>query len=391
MLNPRLDALNDYPFDRLRALLDAHEPGGAPVSLALGEPQFAPPALLAETIAAHAGEWGRYPPVGGTEEFRAAAAGWLERRFDLAAGVVDRSRGVLPLSGTREGLFLLADVALPERKAGARPVVLMPNPFYQCYFGAAVMGGAEPVFVDAPRERNFLPDFAGLDRDLWARTALVYFCNPSNPQGAIADKEYLRELLALCRRHGAVLAVDECYAEIYDETPPPGALEVADGDFTNLLVFHSLSKRSSAAGLRAGFVAGDPELLSRFLRLRSYAAAGMPLPVQATAVALLGDEAHVEANRARYRRNFDIAEARFGNRPGYRRPAGGFFLWLETGDGEDAALRLWREAGIRALPGAYLARTTAAGTNPGAGFLRLALVHEPAELEPVLERAAAIV
>jgi aspartate/methionine/tyrosine aminotransferase len=394
MQTSRLDGLVDYPFDQLRRLLDGLAPpdGVAPLNLALGEPQHAPPPILEEALRAHGHLWSRYPPVEGSAGLRHAAAAWLTRRFALPDGLVDPDAHVLAVSGTREALFMLGQLAVPERKDGARPAVLLPNPFYAPYEGAAVMAGAEPVFLDLRPEAGFLPDLDALEEDpaLLRRTALIYLCNPSNPQGVVASRDYLARAIALARVADAVLAVDECYAEIYDAEPPPGALEAAGGRLDNLLVFQSLSKRSSAAGLRAGFVAGDPELIARFRHLRRYGSAGMPLPVDAAATALWGDDAHVADNRARYRAKIDAAERALAGTFGACRPPGGFFLWLDVGDGEAAAARLWEGAGIRVLPGAYLARAHSNNPNPGAAYIRVALVHEPEVIADAMTRLRAV-
>lgn len=394
MWNQRLDRLQEFPFRRLAKLLSGIDPpAGETFDLAIGEPQHEPPPLLAETVARHAHSWNRYPPVDGTREFRTAVCSWLRRRYGLPSDALDPDRHVLPLAGTKEGLFLIPQVVVPEAGAGARPLVLVPNPVYAVYVGAGVLAGAEPVYLAAEQKTGFLPDLNALEPELLARTAVFYLCSPANPQGTIADRDYLARALRLARAFDFLLVVDECYAEIWDRAPPPGALEVAWAEsrsFDNLLVFHSLSKRSSAAGLRSGFVAGDPEVLRRFLRLRAYGAAVQPLPLMAAATALWNDEAHVEANRARYRRKIDLAERKIGNRFGFYRPPGGFFLWLEVGDGEAAAVRLWREGGVRALPGAYLAVPDARGHNPARAYLRLALVHEEALLERALERLVAV-
>ncbi|MDX6750780.1 aminotransferase class I/II-fold pyridoxal phosphate-dependent enzyme [Geminicoccaceae bacterium 1502E] len=387
MLNDRLDRLQEFPFKRLAKLLGSVEPGFADtLDLGIGEPQHAPPQLLAETVAANAGSWNRYPPVNGTAGFRQTAVDWLTRRYGLPAGALDEARNVLPLAGTKEGLFLLPQMLVPERTASRTPAVLMPNPVYAVYAGAAAMSGAEPVYLDVTRETGFLPDLDALDPALLDRCAVFYVCTPSNPQGSVADMAYLRRAVRLARRHDFVLAVDECYSEIYDGEPPRGALEAAwaeDGSFANVLVFHSLSKRSNAAGLRSGFVAGDPALIGRFHRLRAYSGAVQPLPLMAAATALWRDETHVEENRERYRRKIDVAQRRLGNRFGFYRPEGGFFLWLDVGDGEAAALRLWERAGVRTLPGGYLASASADGSNPATPYLRLALVHE----DEVVDRA----
>ncbi len=396
-INHRLDGLTNYPFARLRALLDGIDPpsGVAPLAMSIGEPQHAAPALIDAALAANGHLWNRYPPIAGTEEFRDAAADWLERRFRIPAGTVDRDHGLLPVSGTREALFLTAQLAVSPPRGGVTPAVCLPNPFYAAYEGAAVMAGAEPVFLDATAETGFLPDLEALTPELLDRTELFYFCSPANPQGAVADLAYLERLIGLARRHGFVLAIDECYAEIYGSEPPPGGLEAAaridGGALDALLVFHSLSKRSSAAGLRSGFVAGDPALIAEFTRLRAFSAAGMPLPAMAASAALWRDDAHVEENRARYRAKFDLSDAALGDRPGYVRPAGGFFLWLDlgaAGDGEAAARTLWRETGIKVLPGAYLTRPGADGINRGTRYIRIALVHDEDLLAAALPRLA---
>lgn len=390
-LNPRLDALSDYPFAALRALLAEVTPrlNAAPIAMSLGEPQHQPPPLLAGTVAAHAHEWNLYPPMAGTPELRAAVADWLTRRYRLADGALSPDRHVLSLSGTKEGLYLAAMLAVPQQKAGARPVVLVPNPYYLVYNGAATMAGAEPVFLDAVRENGFMPDLDALPAATLERTALCYLCSPANPQGTIATLDYLKRAITLARRHDFVLAIDECYAEIYGGAPPPGGLEAcaALGEgFANVLVFHSLSKRSSAPGLRVGFVAGDPLLIGKFLNLRNYGGCQVPLPLQAAAAALWRDETHVIENRARYRRKFDLAAAALDGRAGFYRPQGGFYLWLDVGDGERAAVALWREAAIRVLPGGYIARPGPGGDNPGERYIRLALVHDEATLETALAR-----
>jgi aspartate/methionine/tyrosine aminotransferase len=413
-LNPQLETLSDYPFEALRTLLNPVTPvvNDPPIVMSLGEPQHQPPALLTDTLMAHAHEWNKYPPMAGTPELRQAVVEWLTRRYRLPAGVLNPDRHVTTLAGTKEGLYLFSSLVVPHRKAGARPVVLVPNPYYLVYNGAATMAGADAVFLDATRDNAFMPDLAAIPEETLERTALFYLCSPANPQGTIASLDYLKQAIALARRYDFVLAVDECYAEIYDRAPPPGALEAcaelslpdppptagegrvgaslratsADNLFKNVVVFHSLSKRSSAAGLRSGFVAGDPALIAHFKHLRDYGGCQVPLPIQAAATALWRDEVHVEENRARYRRKFDIAEGAIGGRFGFYRPEGGFFLWLDVGDGEKAALRLWRDAAVRVLPGGYTARAADGRDNPGRQYVRLAIVHDEATLEAAFAR-----
>lgn len=391
MLNSNLALLPDYPFDRLRQLLRGVEPpaGLTPLALSLGEPQHAYPALVQEVLAANAHLYGKYPPVAGTPELREAIRDWLLRRYALPPGCIDRDRHICPVAGTKEGLFMAALAAVPPDKAGMRPAVLMPNPFYQCYAGAAVAAGAEPLYLPASSETGFLPDFQALPEATLARTALVYLCSPANPQGTAASLGYLQALLRLARRFDFTLVVDECYAEIYLAAPPVGALQAAQAlgeGFDRLMVFHSLSKRSNVPGLRSGFAAGDETLLAAFLRLRQYGGTASPLPVYAAATALWREESHVEANRALYRLKFDLAERALSNRFGFYRPDGGFFLWLEVGDGEAAAKRLWQEAAVRVLPGRYLAQSTEGGDNPGQPYIRVALVGDTDSTAEALRR-----
>ncbi len=397
MLNPRLDELMTYPFARLRALLDGIAPpeGVAPLSLALGEPSHAPPAFVAETLAEHAGDWGRYPPTRGTAGFREAVAAWLARRYRLPEGFVTADAHVLPCAGTREAIFMFALAAVPQRKPGttAQPAVLVPNPLYHVYAGAAQMAGAEAVFVPALPETRFLPDFTALPAPLLARTVLAYLCSPANPQGSAAALDTLKDLIALAMAHDFILAVDECYSEIYDAAPPAGALEAAAAfggcareALEHVVVFNSLSKRSSAPGLRSGFVAGGAGAMAAFARLRDFASCQTPLPIITVAERLWRDEDHVARSRARYRAKLDTAEAALAGRHGFYRPDGGFFLWLDVGDGDAAARKLWAEAGIRALPGSCLCPAGEAQQRPGRPYIRLALVHEPDTLAEAFTR-----
>jgi N-succinyldiaminopimelate aminotransferase len=394
-LNPELDSLSDYPFEALRTLLNPVTPrvNDEVILMSVGEPQHQPPPLLTETLAQHAHEWNKYPPMAGTPELRQAIIDWLTRRYRLKPGALDSERHIAALAGTKEGLYLFAGIAVPREKAGQKPVVLCPNPYYLVYNGAATMAGAEAVFLDATRDNAFLPNLDDIPKATLERCALFYLCSPSNPQGTIADLDYLKKAILLAREYDFVLAVDECYAEIYDSLPPPGALEACQalglgdsGLFSNVVAFHSLSKRSSAAGLRSGFVAGDPRLVAAFKRLRDFGGCQVPVPVQWAATALWQDETHVIENRALYKRKFDLAEAAFAGRYGFYRPTGGFFLWLDVGDGEAAALRLWREAAIRVLPGGYTARAANAGFNPGSEYIRVAVVHDEATLDAAFAR-----
>lgn len=366
------------PFVRLRELLDGVPPGQPPISLAVGEPQHPIPAFVGPVIAAHVAGFGRYPMSRGLDEFARAVGQWLNRRYALERPV-EPGHEVLVLNGTREGLFLAAlaakDYVAP--RAG-RPAVLMPNPFYAVYAAGAIAADCEPVYLPATAATGFLPDLDALGENLLARTVAFYLASPANPQGAVADRAYLSRLTALARRFGFVVFADECYSEIYSEAAPPGMLEAAGAEFANVVVFHSLSKRSSLPGLRVGFAAGDRRFLSAFLELRNLAAPQVPTPLQHVAIAAYGDETHVEENRRLYREKFDLADQIIGDRYGYRRPAGGFFLWLDVaahGGSEAVTLSLWRQAGVRVLPGRYLAHEEAGGTNPAADYIRIAMVQ----------------
>jgi aspartate/methionine/tyrosine aminotransferase len=380
------------PFARLNDLLAEVPAGKPPISLAVGEPQHPVPDFVGPVLAAHIGEFGRYPLNKGSEPFLHAAADWLKRRFALPRPL-DPVAEVLVLNGSREGLFLAALAA--ERSATGRhspPAMLMPNPFYAAYAAGAAAARCEPVFLPATVATGFLPDLDALGEDLLARTVAFYLASPANPQGAVADRAYLARLVALARRFGFLLFSDECYSEIYSTTPPASMLEAAGPDYANVVVFQSLSKRSNLPGLRVGFAAGDRAFLARFLELRNVAAPQVPLPAQRVAVAAYADEAHVEANRRLYAQKFDLADQIIGGRYGYRRPAGGFFLWLDVsahGGDEAVAVRLWREAGLRVVPGRYLARAQADGSNPGEGYIRVAMVQDRETTAEALHRLVA--
>jgi N-succinyldiaminopimelate aminotransferase len=380
------------PFVRLAALLADIAPGKAAISLALGEPQHPIPSFVGSTIAAHVSAFGRYPPAKGTDRFRSAAAAWLGRRFALPRPL-DPQTEVAVLNGTREGLFMaaLAAKAWVAPRAG-RAAILLPNPFYAVYAAGAGAADCEPIYLDATRRTGFLPDLEGIDAALLSRTVALYLASPSNPQGAVADRRYLAHAATLAQRFGFVLMSDECYAEIYRGEPPPGVLEVAGPDFANVVVFHSLSKRSNLPGLRVGFAAGDGRFMASYGELRNIAAPQVPEPAQEVAVAALADEAHVAVNRRLYDAKFALADEILGERYGYRRPPGGFFLWLDVkaqGGGERAAVALWREGGLRVLPGRYLAHDQIDGSNPGADFIRVAMVQDQETTAEALHRLVA--
>ncbi|MBT8408559.1 MAG: aminotransferase class I/II-fold pyridoxal phosphate-dependent enzyme [Alphaproteobacteria bacterium] len=375
----RFSNLPDYAFPRLRKLLDVHAPGGDVLQLTIGEPRHAFPSFVGEVIAANVDGFGKYPPNDGTEELLAAISGWVSRRFGVS---LDTDR-IMALNGTREGLYNAAMALCPEEKRGRRPAVLVPNPFYQVYAIGALAAGAKPVYLPATRENGFLPDFSVVDAGTLDRTAIVYLCSPSNPQGAVASRDYWRDLLALAERHDFRVFADECYSEVWRHEKPVSAMEVATEmgtDPERVLICHSLSKRSNLPGLRSGFVAGGRETIRRIRQLRAYAGAPLPLPLQRAAEKVWADEAHVEASRLRYVAKYEIADAVFEGIDGCGAPEAGFFLWLPVEDGEAATIRLWRETGVRVLPGEYLSRDVG-GDNPGKGYIRVAMVAEEQEMQ----------
>ncbi|MEA2989639.1 MAG: N-succinyldiaminopimelate aminotransferase [Alphaproteobacteria bacterium] len=381
------------PFVRLRELLGDTPPGKPAISLAVGEPQHAVPAFVGPVLAGHIEEFGRYPMNKGLDEFCQAAADWLGRRFGLVRAP-DPLTEMLVLNGSREGLFLAALAA--QRWASGRratPAILMPNPFYGAYEAGALAAQCEPVYLPATAATGFLPDLDAIPDAVLARTVAFYLASPANPQGSVAPPAYFARLVALARRHGFLLFSDECYSEIYTTRAPTSALQAAGPDFENVVVFQSLSKRSNLPGLRVGFAAGDRRFLARFLEFRNVSAPQVPLPMQRVAIAAYGDEAHVDENRRLYAQKFDLADQIIGDRYGYRRPAGGFLLWLDVsaqGGDEAVTLRLWQEAGLRVVPGRYLAREQADGSNPGLGYIRVALVQDKESTAEALHRLVAV-
>jgi aspartate/methionine/tyrosine aminotransferase len=386
---PRIAALPPGPFVRLAALLGEVKPGKEPISLSIGDPSGQVPDFVKEALAREAARFGNYPAIAGTEDWRQAAAGWLNSRFALN-GAIDAEKHVLPLAGTREGLFSVLFPFTPETKAGQRPIVAMPNPFYQCYAAAALSAGAEPLYVPALKENGFLPDFAGLSEETLARLTAVYICSPSNPEGAVASEAYWQKLFTLAEHYDFLVLADECYADIWFDRPPHCALPTRlaqSGDFNRLLTFHSLSKRSGLPGLRSGMIAGDEKRIQAFRAFRNVAGPTVPSPILAASAAAWRDEDHVAAGRDSYRQKMAVAEEILGNR--MTRPEGGFFLWLDVGNGEEFALRAWAEQGVRLLPGAYLGREIEPGktqSNPGFSYVRVALVNDLSTIMTALER-----
>jgi N-succinyldiaminopimelate aminotransferase len=378
-MNPAIALLQPYPFEKLAALKAGVVPPADrdPIALYIGEPRHPTPSLITEALIAHLHGLSVYPSTRGLPALRQAIADWLTRRFQLPAGTLDPERQVLPVNGTREALFAFAQAVIDPHRA---PLVLMPNPFYQIYEGAALLAGAQPRFLPGRPEHGQVPDFASVDTATWRRCQLLYLCSPANPSGAVLDLEQLTRLIELAHTHDFVIAADECYAELYpDEAdPPPGLLQAAAamGNLTceRCICFHSLSKRSNAPGLRSGFVAGDARLMDQFFHYRTYHGCAMPLPTQHASIAAWSDEDHVRANRALYREKFAAVVEILAPVLPVQAPAGGFYLWPRTPIPDtEFVRRLYAQQNLTLLPGSFLSRTVD-GHNPGADRVRIALV-----------------
>jgi len=390
-MNPDLERLQPYPFERLGELLkDCTPPSDrSHVNLGMGEPRHPTPAVISNALMAHAHGLGIYPTTKGSLELRTCIANWLINRFKLSSDSIDPEKNIIPVAGTREALFAVAQAVVDRR---ARPLVCMPNPFYQIYEGAALLSGAEPRFLNCNRDNGYLPDPDSLSSADWDRCQLLYLCSPGNPSGAVMPPALLLRFLELADRHDFIIAADECYSELYpdEHNPPKGLLqacaEAGRTDYRRCLVFHSLSKRSNAPGLRSGFVAGDATVLARFLRYRTYQGCALPEQVQAASIAAWNDETHVRDNRIAYRLKFDAMLQILGGVLDVGRPDAGFYLWPRTpiADTEFARLLYHREH-VRVLPGSYLSRD-ADGINPGTGHVRMALVASLEECADAAER-----
>jgi N-succinyldiaminopimelate aminotransferase len=378
------------PFARLADLLAGHEPAKPLISLSLGEPQHPIPDFVGPVIQKHLNDFGRYPIAKGIEAYRKSVSGWLSRRFTLPRAL-DPESEILVLNGSREGLFFAAIAA--RRYVGSRianPAILLPNPFYPVYGAGAVTAGCETILLGATAANGFLPELDSIPEATLKRAVGFYMASPANPQGTIASKAYFAKLNSLAQRYGFIVLSDECYSEIYTGKEAPGsALEAAGPDYKNVAVFQSLSKRSNLPGMRVGFAAGDKAFLNAYHELRNVAAPQVPVPLQYVGAAAYDDEAHVEENRRLYRLKFDLADQILGNRYGYKRPGGGFCVWLDIsahGSDEAVALKLFREGGVRVIPGSYLARVQPDGSNPGKGYIRLALVQDSETTAEALHR-----
>ncbi len=376
----RFSQLPEYTFDRLRTLLGSNSPGGEVIDMSVGGPRHEFPPWIMDEITLSSHQFSQYPPKNGTSELLASIANWYKARYDIE---IDPDKNISVVNGTREALFNACIAFCPEELHGKKPRVLLPNPFYQVYVGAALAAHAEPLFVDAPKENNFLPDFTKIPPETLDGVAIVYLCSPSNPQGSVASRDYLKDLLRLAHKHDFLIFSDECYSEIYRHNAPPGMIEIKSGfedDLSHKIMFNSLSKRSNLPGLRTGFMVGGAQLIEHFKKYRSYSDPAVPIPLQKVAARLLRDEKHVIASRERYQRKYALADQIFDQHEGYNPPEAGFFLWLDVGDGEQMAKRLWLEKGVKVVPGAYFS-FGAEGETPGERYIRVAMVADEQELE----------
>jgi len=389
-MNRYLAQLHRYPFEKLAALKNGCQPPRdlAHIALSIGEPQHPAPHFVIESLIAHMHQLSTYPSTRGKPELREAIASWLSNRFCIKTGLIDPQHHVLPVNGTREALFAIAQCVVDQNLKDT--LVFMPNPFYQIYEGAAIMAGARPRYLDCREINQYLPDLDAISDSEWKQCQLIYICSPGNPTGSVMPPNYLRRLIELAQKHDFIIASDECYAEIYfdEDNPPPGLLGVAAGmgldNFSRCLAFHSLSKRSNLPGLRSGFVAGDAEILHQFLIYRTYHGSSMPPPTQTASTAAWGDEAHVIENRQRYREKFERVLSLLSDTLAPQKPQAGFYLWAATPIPDtEFARRLYSEQNVTVLPGQYLSRDGGDG-NPGENRVRMALV---APLEECLDAA----
>ncbi|MBZ0189021.1 MAG: succinyldiaminopimelate transaminase [Candidatus Obscuribacterales bacterium] len=384
-MNTRLELLQPYPFEKLADLLEdveapAHKNA---ISWSIGEPAHTPPQFVLQTLAKNLPDLGVYPLTRGIAELREAICVWLTKRFKLKSGQIDAETDILPVSGTREALFSIAQALIDKKK----PLCVMPNPFYQIYEGAALLAGAQPVFYNLTSDTSFAPDFKSISKKTWESTSLIYVCSPSNPTGHCLSLACWQVLIELSQTHDFVIASDECYSELYrdEKNPPVGLLEAANSlgldDFSNCLVFHSLSKRSNLPGLRSGFVAGDRKILSSYRLYRTYHGCTMSVPVQKASAAAWSDEKHVVENRSFYRRKFERVIEILEPILKLEHSPGGFYLWAPTPYNDQNFCRdLFEYENLLVLPGSYLSRVNE-NINPGANRVRMALVAPEEQCE----------
>lgn len=388
-MNSSLSLLHPYPFEKLNQLFKDVQPAAMPlIPLSIGEPKHPAPEFVKQAIIDHFQHLSTYPNSKGLPELRQSIANWLTHRFKLNA--IDAESHILPVSGTREGIFSFVQALINREDA---PYVIMPNPFYQIYEGAALLAGAKPYFINCTEENGYLGDFDAIPAEVWEKTALLFVCTPGNPTGAVLSKEQFKKLIALSDQYNFVIASDECYSELWFDAAPVGLLEVCAeigrNDYKNCIVFHSLSKRSNLPGMRSGFVAGDAQLLQPYLKFRTYHGAALPVQHQLASIAAWDDEAHVEENRKLYRAKFELFQNELANLLPLQKPDAGFYYWLKVDNDEKFAKMLMEKAHIKVLPGRYLSRDTEQG-NPGENHVRMALVADIQQCEQVIQRLKAI-
>ena len=386
-INKNIKKLEEYPFKRLNLLLGnlKYKNDSCIIDMSIGQPKHNQPDII-NNILKSSNRWNAYPPTGGLDELKRSYVSWLLKRYSISEKLVDFKKNVLPLSGTREGLFSITLAISPS-------IVILPNPFYQVYLGGSIFANAKPIIINTSKKHGFLPELNKIESSIVSDSSLIYMCSPSNPQGASASMDYWIKLIEIVRKKNSILLVDECYSEIYTKKAPIGILEackLAGHSVDNVLAFHSLSKRSNAAGLRSGFVVGDERIIEAFLKMRSYSAPTIPLPIQHASIELWNDEEHVRKNRDLYSIKFDYAEEILSKFEGFYRPDGGFYLWLKVGDGEETAKLIWKEYRIKVMPGKYLAIENE-NINPGKEYIRVALVDELKECKTSLDKIAEII
>ena len=384
-MNSSLSLLHPYPFEKLNALFKDVTPADLPlIPLSIGEPKHPAPEFVKQAIIDNFQHLSTYPNSKGLPELRQSIANWLTQRFKLNS--ISAEDHILPVTGTREGIFSFVQALINREDA---PYVVMPNPFYQIYEGAALLAGAKPYFINCTPENDYLGDFDAVPAEVWEKTVLLFVCTPGNPTGAVLSKEQFKKLIQLSDQYNFVISSDECYSELWFDQAPVGLLEVCAemgrDDYKNCIVFHSLSKRSNLPGMRSGFVAGDAELLKPYLKFRTYHGAAMPVQHQLASIAAWNDEAHVEENRQQYRAKFDLFQSELGSLLPLKKPDAGFYYWLQVDHDEAFAKMLMEKAHIKVLPGRYLSRETDQG-NPGENHVRMALVADLAQCEQVVQR-----
>jgi N-succinyldiaminopimelate aminotransferase len=390
-MNPDLNRLHAYPFEKLKSLFEGATPSPQlePINLSIGEPKSPTPDFIKQALIDNIDSLAKYPKTKGELELRSAICNWLLRRFNLPEMSLDPERHILPVNGSREALFAIAQTVIDQTQAAT---VISPNPFYQIYEGAALLAGAEPLYLDLSVHDGKLPALDTVDAATWKKTQMVYICTPSNPTGDVIPQESLQRLIQLAHEYDFVIISDECYSEIYfdEQHPPKGLLQASqaygDNDYQRCLAFYSLSKRSNAPGLRSGFVVGDEQLIGKFFKYRTYHGCAMPISTQMASAAAWSDEQHVKLNRERYRQSFQAFIEELQDITTISQPQAGFYIWLNTRiDDEEFALGLYSQHNVTVLPGQYLGRSVS-GTNPGAHYVRIALVAAPQQCREAAQR-----